>query len=69
MRQKMILAMDWMVKKHGLVKVGVLTLSFGVPGSSKGSFETWELRQQAKVWEFVQNRWHSCFANPQKVLL
>jgi hypothetical protein len=55
----MILAVGWMVWKHGLERVGVLTLSFGVPGSGKGSSETWELRQQAKVWGFVQKRWHS----------
>jgi hypothetical protein len=59
LRHKMILAIDWMVRKHGLEKVGVLTLSFGVPGSGKGSYETWALRQQAKVWKFVQARWHS----------
>ncbi len=63
MRQKMILAVEWMVNKHGVEKVGVLTLSFGVPGSGKGSFETWELRQQAKDWDFVQNRWHSFCTN------
>lgn len=33
MRQKMIMAIEWMVKKHVLERVGVLTLSFGVPGS------------------------------------
>ena len=55
----MILAVEWMVWKYGIERVGVLTLSFGVPGSGKGSFETWVLRQQAKVWGFVQKRWHS----------
>ena len=63
MRQKMIMGIEWMVKKHGLERVGVLTLSFGVPSSGKGSFETWALRQQAKIWEFVQNRWHSFCTN------
>jgi hypothetical protein len=59
----MIMAIEWMVRKHGLNRVGVLTLSFGVPGSGKGSFETWELRQQAKVFKFVQDRWHSFCTN------
>ena len=58
-RHKMILAAEWMVRKHGLERVGLLTLSFGVPGSGKGSYETWALRQQAKEWDFVQKRWHS----------
>ena len=58
-RHKMILAVEWMVKKHGFERVGLLTLSFGVPGSGKGSYETWALRQQAKEWSFVQKRWHS----------
>ncbi|MGO8839497.1 MAG: hypothetical protein ACLP7I_12205 [Limisphaerales bacterium] len=62
-RQKMIMAVEWMVRKHGIERVGVLTLSFGVPGSGKGSFETWALRQQAKEWDFVQNRWHSFCTN------
>ena len=59
----MIMAVEWMVRKHGIERVGVLTLSFGVPGSGKGSFETWALRQQAKEWDFVQNRWHSFCTN------
>ena len=63
MRYKMILAVEWMVRKHGLDRVGLLTLSFGVPGSGKGSIETWELRQEAKHWDFVQNRWHSFCTN------
>jgi hypothetical protein len=62
-RQKMIMAVEWMVRKHGIERVGLLTLSFGVPGSGKGSFETWALRQQAKEWDFVQNRWHSFCTN------
>ncbi|HLK51954.1 MAG TPA: hypothetical protein VKU42_00780 [Candidatus Angelobacter sp.] len=32
-RHKMILAVEWMVRKHGIERVGLLTLSFGVPGS------------------------------------
>ena len=63
MRQKMILAVDWLVKKHGVERVGLLTLSFGVPGSGKGSYATWALRQQAKQWKFVQDRWHSFCTN------
>ena len=62
-RYKMIMAIEWMVRKHGIERVGVLTLSFGVPGSGKGSYETWALRQQAKEWDFVQNRWHSYCTN------
>ena len=52
-----------MERKYGLERVGVLTLSFGVPGSGKGSFETWSLRQQAKHWDFVQDRWASLRTN------
>jgi hypothetical protein len=59
----MIMAIEWMIRKHGIERVGVLTLSFGVPGSGKGSYETWALRQQAKEWDFVQNRWHSFCTN------
>ena len=59
----MILAVEWMVRKHGRDHVGVLTLTFGVPGSGKGSYETWALRQQAKHWDFVQARWHSFRTN------
>jgi hypothetical protein len=55
----MMLATEWLLKKHGLERVGLLTLSFGVLGSGKGSYETWALRQQAKEWDFVQKRWHS----------
>jgi len=59
----MILAVEWMIQKHGIERVGLLTLSFGVPGSGKGSYETWALRQQAKEWDFVQKRWHSFSTN------
>jgi len=48
-----------MARKHGIERVGLLTLSFGVPGSGKWSHETWALREQAKQWGFVQKRWHS----------
>jgi hypothetical protein len=60
---KMVLGIEWMVRKYGLERVGLLTLSFGVPGSGKGSSETFELRQQAKQWKFVQGRWHSFRTN------
>ena len=62
-RLKVILAIEAMVRQYGLERVGLLTLSFGVPGSGKGSFETWELRQQAKHWDFVQGRWASFRTN------
>ena len=62
-RLKVILAVEEMVAKYGLERVGLLTLSFGVPGSGKGSYETWSLRQQAKQWKFVQARWHSFRTN------
>lgn len=62
-RQKLIIAIEEMVRRHGLEHVGVLTLSFGVPGSGKGSFATWELRQRAKHWDFVQARWESFRTN------
>jgi hypothetical protein len=62
-RHKMIMAVEWMVARHGIERVGVLTLSFGVPGSGKGSYETWALRQQAKHWGFVQDRWCSFRTN------
>ena len=48
-----------MVRQYGLNFVGLLTLTFGVPGTGRGSRETWELRQQAKEPDFVQKRWHS----------
>jgi hypothetical protein len=62
-RLKVILAIESMVRKYGQERVGLLTLSFGVPGSGKGSYETWALREQAKSWKFVQNRWHSFRTN------
>ncbi len=57
------MAIEWMVKKHGLNQVGLLTLTFGVPGSGRGSQATRELREQAKDLEFVQKRWHSLNTN------
>jgi hypothetical protein len=57
------MAIEWMVKEHGLEHVGLLTLSFGVPGSGRGSLETFLLREQAKDLEFVQARWHSFRSN------
>lgn len=57
------MAIEWMVKKHGLNHVGLLTLTFGVPGSGRGSQATKELREQAKDLEFVQQRWHSLNTN------
>jgi hypothetical protein len=62
-RHRLIMAIEWMVKKYGLNHVGVLTLSFGVPGSGRGSQATRELREQAKDLDFVQNRWHSFNTN------
>lgn len=58
-RHRLIQVVEWMVRQHGLNHVGLLTLTFGVPGSGRGSLETFELRQQAKDLEFVQKRWHS----------
>jgi hypothetical protein len=57
------MAIEWMVRKHSLNHVGLLTLTFGVPGSGRGSQETRELREQAKELEFVQKRWHSLLSN------
>lgn len=57
------MAIEWMVKKHGLNNVGLLTLTFGVPSSGRGSQATKELREQAKDLEFVQKRWHSLNTN------
>ena len=57
------MAIEWMVKKYGLNNVGLLTLTFGVPGSGRGSQATKELREQAKDLEFVQKRWHSLNSN------
>ena len=31
-RHRLEMAIEWMVEKHGLERVGLLTLSFGVPG-------------------------------------
>jgi hypothetical protein len=57
------MAIEWMVRKHGLNHVGLLTLTFGVPGSGRGSQETRDLREKAKELEFVQARWHSLLSN------
>jgi hypothetical protein len=57
------MAIEWMAQKHGIERVGLLTLSFGVPGSGRGSLETFLLREQAKDLEFVQARWHSFCSN------
>ena len=62
-RHRLEMAIEWMVEKHGLERVGLLTLSFGVPGSGRGSLETFLLREQAKDLEFVQGRWHSFCSN------
>jgi hypothetical protein len=62
-RHRLIMAIEWMVKKHGLERVGLLTLTFGVPGSGRGSEATRELRELAKDLEFVQKRWHSLNSN------
>jgi hypothetical protein len=57
------MAVERMVKKHGVNHVGLLTLSFGVPGSGRESEETRTLREQAKDLDFVQARWHSFASN------
>jgi hypothetical protein len=62
-RHRLILAIVGMVRKHGLNNIGLLTLTFGVPGSGRGSEATKELREQAKDLEFVQKRWHSLNTN------
>ena len=62
-RHRLIMAIAWLVKKHGLNHVGLLTLTFGVPGSGRGSQATKELREQAKDLDFVQKRWHSLNTN------
>jgi hypothetical protein len=62
-RHRLIMAVEWMVKKHGINHVGLLTLTFGVPGSGRGSQATKDLREQAKDLDFVQNRWHSLNTN------
>jgi hypothetical protein len=62
-RHRLIMAIEWMVKKYGINHVGLLTLTFGVPGSGRGSQATKELREQAKDLDFVQKRWHSLNTN------
>jgi hypothetical protein len=62
-RHRLEMAIEWMVEKYGIERVGLLTLSFGVPGSGRGSLETFLLREQAKDLEFVQARWHSFCSN------
>ena len=62
-RHRLITAVEGMVRKHGVNRVGLLTLSFGVPGSGRGSEATRELREQAKDLDFVQARWHSFASN------
>jgi hypothetical protein len=47
-RHRLIMAVEWLVKKYGVNHVGLLTLTFGVPGSGRGSQATKELREQAK---------------------
>jgi len=58
-RHRLIQVVEWMVRQYGLNYVGLLTLTFGVPGSGRGSEETRQLRQQARHLEFVQKRWAS----------
>jgi hypothetical protein len=58
-RHRLIQVADWMVRHYGLNYVGLLTLTFGVPGTGRGSRETMELREQAKHLDFVQKRWTS----------
>ena len=62
-RHRLIMAVEWMVDKYGINHVALLTLTFGVPGSGRGSQATRELREQAKDLEFVQERWHSLNSN------
>ena len=62
-RHRLIMAVEWMVNKYGINHVGLLTLSFGVPGSGRGSQATRELRELAKDLEFVQKRWASFRSN------
>jgi hypothetical protein len=62
-RHRLITAVEGMVRKHGINRVGLLTLSFGVPGSGRGSEATRELRERAKDLDFVQARWHSFSSN------
>jgi hypothetical protein len=58
-RHRLIQVIEWMVREYGLNHVGLMTLTFGVPGSGRGSEATRELREQAKDLSFVQERWHS----------
>jgi hypothetical protein len=62
-RHRLEMAIELMVNKHGINHVGLLTLSFGVPGSGRGSQATRELRELAKDLDFVQNRWASFRSN------
>ena len=62
-RHRLEMAIVWMVNQHGFERVGLLTLSFGVPGSGCGLQATHELREQAKDLDFVQERWRSFRAN------
>jgi len=62
-RHRLEMAIEWMVDKYGINHVGLLTLSFGVPGSGRGSQATRELREQAKDLDFVQERWRSFRSN------
>jgi len=62
-RHRLEMAIEWMVNKYGLNHVGLLTLSFGVPGSGRGSQATRELRELAKDLDFVQKRWASFRSN------
>jgi hypothetical protein len=62
-RHRLEMAIEWMVNKYGINHVGLLTLSFGVPGSGRGSQATWELRELAKDLDFVQKRWASFRSN------
>jgi len=62
-RHRLEMAIEWMVNKHGINNVGLLTLSFGVPGSGRGSLATKILRELAKDLDFVQNRWASFRSN------
>ncbi len=57
------MAIEWMVRTYGLNYVGLLTLTFGVPGSGRGSQATKELRELAKDLKFVQKRWRSFNSN------
>jgi len=62
-RHRLVMAIEFMVNKFGFNNVGLLTLSFGVLGSGRGSQATRELRELAKDLDFVQARWHSFSSN------